>query len=151
MTNLRSQYRRLFEGAGASSNDSSLLRENSDKDAFLRSDIGKKLTRQYAANNKYSTGAAKELGALVSAMYQIPEETNDRLGFEEIEEFEILDSFTDELDGVVYKGDDPKFQGKELKDLQYEFGDIFDMIEEAPEELIKQYLPAAYLAVSGYA
>jgi len=149
MTNLKSQYRRLFEGR-TSSNDSSLLRENSDKDTFLQSDFGKKLTQRYAADNKYPTGAAKELGALVSAMYQIPEETNDRLGFEEIPEFEILNDFTDELDDAVYKGDDPEFQGQTLDDIRDEFGDMFDMIEEAPEELIKQYLPAAYAAVSGH-
>ena len=145
MANLKSQYRRLFEGR-SSSNDSSLLRENSDKDAFLQSDFGKQLKKTFDAES-YDSDIARQFAMLLAAHYQVSDEFSD-----EYEEFEALDNLSDELDKVPYKQEglsgkwaDDSYKGKSLADMPDYFGGLGDLVDAgAPDEVLAQYLPTMY-------
>lgn len=144
MTNLRSQYRRLFEGR-TSSNDSNLLRENSDKDAFLQSDFGKQLKKTFDAES-YDSDIARQFAMLLAAHYQVHEFSG------EYEEFEALDNLSAELRKIPYNQEglsgewaDPYLKGMSLAKMPDDFGGLGDLVDEgAPDEVLAQYLPTMY-------
>ena len=145
MTNLKSQYRRLFEGR-TSSNDSRLLREDSDKDAFLQSDFGKQLKKTFD-REQYDSDIARQFAMLLAAHYQVSDEFSD-----EYEEFEALDNLSNMLSEIPYNQEglsgewaDDSFKGKSLANMPKYFGGLGDLVDEgAPDEVLAQYLPTMY-------
>ena len=146
MANLRLQYRRLFEGAGASSNDSSLLREDAKSD-FESMEFGKQLKKEFDADKSYKSDIARQFDMLLAAHLRVYDEFPD-----EYEEFEALDKLSDELRKIPYNQEglsgewaDPYLKGMSLNNMPDEIGGLGDLVPEgAPDEVLAQYLPTMY-------
>ena len=145
MANLRSQYRRLFEGR-TSSNDSSLLREN-EKSDFESMEFGKQLKKEFDADKSYDSDIARQFDMLLATHMRVYDEFPD-----DYEEFEALDNLSDDLSKVPYNqeglsGDwaDPYYKGMSLNNMPDEMGGLWDLVDAgAPDEVLAQYLPTMY-------
>jgi|15BtaG_2_1085339.scaffolds.fasta_scaffold31447_3 hypothetical protein len=152
MTNLKSQYRRLFEGR-TSSNDSSLLREGKRKSLrediksdFERMEFGKQMKKTFD-REQYDSDIARQFDMLLAAHYQVHEFFPG-----EYEEFEALDNLSDKLREIPYNQEglsgewaDDSYKGKSLAKMPDDFGGLGDLVDEgAPDEVLAQYLPTMY-------